>query len=81
MNKKQILVDAVKHRENEVLLHQINIDNYTLAIAEIELNMLDKPHMVAFADRLRELLKSSIEEQDKEKVLLKVIRQQLELIS
>ena len=43
--------------------------------------MLDKPHMVAFADRLRELLKSSIEEQDKEKVLLKVIRQQLELIS
>lgn len=78
MDKKQILIDACKHRENEVLVHQINIDNYTLAISEIETNLRGKPHMVAFADRLRELLKSSIEEQDKEKVLLKVIRQQLE---
>lgn len=78
MDKKQILLDAAKHRENEVLVHQINIDNYTLAIAEIEEHLFDKLHMREFASRLRELLRSSIEEQDKEKVLLKVIRKQLE---
>lgn len=58
--------------------HQINIDNYRLAIAEIEANYAGVEHMTAFADRLRDLLKSSIEEQDKERVLLKVIKMQLE---
>lgn len=77
-NKTEILTTAKTHRESEVFQHQINIDNYTLAIAEIEAHHADKPHMQAFADRLRDLLKSSIEEQDKERVLLKVINMQLE---
>jgi hypothetical protein len=73
----KILTDAYEHRKREVMHHQINIDNYTLAIAEIEANHADKAHMVEFLERLRDLLASSIVEQDKERVLLKVIGDQL----
>lgn len=75
---KKTLTDAAEHREKEVLHHQINIDNYRRAIAEIEAHHTGKPHMEAFANQLRGLLKSSLEEQDKEAVMLKVIRDQLE---
>ena len=77
MDRIEILKSAEEHRKSEVLQHQINIDNYRLAVAEIEQNQQDKPHMVEFTARLRELLQSSICEQDKEKVLLKVIQAQL----
>lgn len=77
MEKIEILRSAAEHRKSEVLQHQINIDNYRLAIADIEQNQQDKQHMIEFAERLRELLQSSICEQDKEKVLLKVIQAQL----
>jgi len=76
--KLEILTTAAEHRESEVLHHQINIDNYTLAIAEIEANHAGEAHMEEFAARLRDLLASSIYEQAKEKVLLKVIKAQLE---
>lgn len=76
---RQTLIDAAEHREKEVTHYQININNYTRAISEIETQHAGKPHMEEFANRLRELLKSSIEEQEKELVLLKVIRDQLEL--
>ncbi len=77
MTKQEILTAAATHREMEVMQHQINIDNYQLAIAEIEQNYIGVAHMESFADQLRDLLTNSIHEQDKEKVLLKVIRQQL----
>ena len=76
-DKIATLTAAAEHRQREVEQHQINIDNYRLAIAEIEQNHAGKPHMELFADRMRELLKSSTEEQEKEAVLLKVIRLQL----
>ena len=79
--KLEILTKAAEHREQEVLHHQINIDNYRMAIAEIEANHAGVEHMEEFAARLRELLTSSIQEQDKEKVLLKVIKAQLEGLS
>ena len=72
-----ILAAAAEHREREVMHHQINIDNYRRAIAEIEANHAGEPHMEEFADRLRDLLSSSIIEQSKERVMLKVIRDQL----
>lgn len=78
--KLGVLTAAAEHRESEVLHHQINIDNYRLAIADIEENHVGVPHMEEFAARLRELLASSIQEQDKEKVLLKVIKAQLEAL-
>ena len=77
MTKQEILTAAATHREMEVMQHQINIDNYRLAIAEIEQNYTGQAHMEAFAEQLRGLLISSTQEQDKEKVLLKVIQMQL----
>lgn len=70
-----ILTQAADAREREVMHYQINIDNYERAIAEI---MANHPEMGEFADRLRELLASSRVEQAKERIMLKVIRDQLE---
>ena len=70
-----ILTQAAEGREREVMHYQINIDNYERAIAEIEAG---HPDMGEFADRLRELLASSRVEQAKERIMLKVIRDQLE---
>lgn len=81
MTKYEILAQSAEHRETEVFHHQINIDNYRLAIEDIDVNHADTPHMVEFAGRLKELLQSSIQEQDKEKVMLKVIRAQLETLT
>lgn len=70
-----LLAAAAEGREREVMHYQINIDNFTRAIAEIEAN---HPEMNDFADSLRELLASSKQEQAKERIMLKVIRDQLE---
>lgn len=76
--RRDMLSEAAQYREREVMHHQINIDNYRLAIAEVELNHADDLDLLEFASRLRELLSSSIREQTKESVLLKVIKSQLE---
>jgi len=49
--KLEILTAALEHRNTEVLHHQINIDNYRLALAEIAENHPDCPHMAEFAMR------------------------------
>lgn len=74
----KILTDAHEHRQREVLHHQINIDNYTLALAEIEARHPGDETMAEFANRLRDLLASSIIEQAKEIILRDVIAKQLE---
>jgi len=73
-----MLTQAAEHRAKEVMHHQINIDNYTLAIAEIEANHSGDAEMAEFASRLSELLHSSKREQAREAVMLKVIKSQLE---
>lgn len=75
--KLSILTEAAKHREAEVLHHQINIDNYRLAIKEIAENYSNEEYLVEFANYLSSLLESSIQEQTKEKILLKVIKDQI----
>jgi hypothetical protein len=74
----EMLTQAAEHRAKEVMHHQINIDNYTLAIAEIEANHRGDAEMAEFAGRLGELLQSSKREQAREAVMLKVIKSQLE---
>ena len=74
----KILTEALKHRQREVLHHQINIDNYTLAIAEVEARYADDAQMAEFANRLRDLLASSKIEQAKETIMRDVISKQLE---
>jgi len=73
----KILTDAYEHRQREVMHHQINIDNYTLALEEIAEKHADSEVMVEFANRLRDLLASSIIEQAKEVIMRDVMAKQL----
>ena len=75
--RQTMLTEAATHREREVMHHQINIDNYRLALAEIAKNHADDTDLAEFAARLEELLSSSIREQAKERIMLTVMRQQL----
>jgi hypothetical protein len=77
-NRIDILIAALEHRNAEVLHHQINIDNYTLALVEIADKHADCPHMAEFAERLRHLLETSIIEQRKEIIMRDVVAKQVE---
>ena len=77
-DRKTILSEALKHRESEVLMHQINIDNYRLALDEITTNYSDDASLTEFAARLRDLHDSSVIEQRKEIIMRDVIAKQLE---
>jgi len=74
MSKLEILSEALKAREEEVLHYQINIDNYRLAIEKSK----DDEELEEFVDRLRDLLASSLLEQKKAKIMLEVIKDQIE---
>lgn len=76
--RTKILTDAYEHRQREVMHHQINIDNYKLALVEIAENYADSPAMAEFANRLHELLSSSLVEQAKEIIMRDVMAKQLE---
>lgn len=73
MDKYTTLTEAKKHREDEVLEYQINIDNYRLAIEKAA----QDPDMVEFKAQLESLLASSIIEQKKAKIMLEVVIEQL----
>jgi hypothetical protein len=73
MDKATTLAEAKKHRENEVLEYQINIDNYRLAIQKAA----QDPDMVEFKAQLESLLTSSIHEQKKAQIMLEVVTEQL----
>jgi hypothetical protein len=73
----KILTDAYEHRKREVMHHQINIDNYRLALEEIAEKHPEDEAMAEFANRLRDLLASSIIEQAKEVIMRDVMAKQL----
>lgn len=73
----EILTAALEHRNVEVLQHQINIDNYRLALIEIAECHPNCPHMAEFAACLADLLASSEIEQRKEIVMRNVIAKQV----
>lgn len=72
-----MLINAHEQRQREVMHHQINIDNYTLALAEIAEKHPENANMTEFANRLQELLASSLVEQAKEVVMRDVMAKQL----
>ena len=72
--QKEILTAALDARIKEVTEYQVNIDNYTLAIERIG----DDPELQAFKAQLQELLTSSKLEQRKARIMLDVVREQLE---
>jgi hypothetical protein len=79
MTRQDILVKSLDGREQEVMHYQINIDNYTLALAEIEsMSPDDRAELSAFSDQLRNLLTSEKLEQKKAKIMLAVIKKQME---
>lgn len=78
MDKQTLLAEAFKMRENEVMMYQINIDNYSMAIAEIGIS--DDPDLIEFKSKLEELLSSEKREQKKAQIIMQVIQKQLENI-
>ena len=72
MIKKEILKSALAARQQEVSEYQINIDNYRLAIEEIG----DDVDLQEFKSQLCELLRTSLLEQKKAKIMLRVIEMQ-----
>jgi len=72
--QKEILTSALDGRIKEVTEYQVNIDNFTLAIERIG----DDAEMQEFKQQLQGLLDSSIVEQRKAKLMLEVIKSQLE---
>lgn len=77
-DKTEVLTQAAEIRRNDVMMHQINIDNYRAALAEIEQNHQGDGSLEPFAEQLRGLLETSLLEQKKEAIMLKVITSQLE---
>jgi hypothetical protein len=76
--REKVLSSALEAREQEVMHYQINIDNYIMALDEIgQLPIDERAELSAFADQLRTLLASEILEQKKAKIMLSVIRKQV----
>ena len=76
--REEILEVSLKAREQEVMHYQINIDNYTIALGEIDsLPPQEREEMSGFAKQLAELLASEKLEQKKAKIMLAVVKKQL----
>lgn len=75
--KISILFAAAENRKKSVIEYQINIDNYKLAICEIEKNYADDKDMISFKSHIEKLLNDNIREQKKEKIMFDVILSQL----
>ena len=76
-----MLHSTIEQRERSVMGHDVNIENYTHALANIEANHKHSADMQAFANQLRDLKDSSVVERRKEEILLAAARAQLEGIS
>jgi hypothetical protein len=76
--REEILAINLEAREQEVMHYQINIDNYTLALANINAMGADeRAELSGFVDQLTGLLASERLEQKKAMVMLAVLKQQL----
>lgn len=79
MTRHDILLKALDSREQEVMHYQINIDNYVLALEEISnMSVEEQAELSAFSEQLRTLLASEKLEQKKSKIMLAVIKKQME---
>jgi len=76
MDKRQLLNQAREQRADAVMEYQINIDNFTAAITAVRKSG-DAELLSKFLPQLEELLRSNVFEQKKEKIMLKVIEDQL----
>ena len=72
-----ILRGALEQRERDVMHHQINIDNYRHALADLRGRRSLGRGLRKFVKVLRGLLQSSELEQQKERIMLGAVRAQL----
>lgn len=75
--KLEILTQNAEMRRASIEAYQMNIDNYTLAVADINENFSDDPEMQAFKTRLEELLVTERREQGKEHIMLRALEVQI----
>ena len=78
--KLDTLTTALSARDQEIDDYQINIDNFTRAIAVIDAEHADDSAMQEFRGRLSEMLASSRTEQLKAKIIRRVINDQIQEI-
>ena len=77
--RKEILATSLHAREQEIMHYQINVDNYTIALDEIsKLPDDERAELADFAKQLAGLLASEKIEQKKAKIMLSVIKRQVE---
>ena len=78
MDKIAALKIALESRKSEIQEYQINIDNFELAIQEIEfMSQSEQDEMAEFKANLEKLLKEHIHEQKKAAIMLRVVQKQL----
>ena len=79
-DRKEILAVNLQARLQEVMHYQINIDNYTLALEHIAaMGDDERAELAGFVEQLSGLLASEKLEQKKAKVMLAVLRSQLDV--
>ena len=77
--KQDILKSSLEAREQEIILYQINIDNYTMALDDIsKMEAADRAELSGFAEDLRNRLASEKTEQKKAMVMYRVVKAQVE---
>lgn len=77
MNKSEILQSALEGRNADVLSYQINIDNYTLAIAKIDAEHQGNDDIAAFREELQQRLAEEKRQQLRTIIIRDVIADQL----
>lgn len=73
-NKEETLRSAIDARIQEDFEYQFNIDNFKRGIVICE----GDPELVEFKQQLKELLRSNLLEQKKNRVILQALQEQLE---
>lgn len=77
--REEILQMSLDARVQEVMHYQINIDNYTIALNDIaKLSAEEQAELSEFSGQLRNLLVAEKLEQKKAKIMLEVVRKQVE---
>ena len=77
MTKLETLQENLAGRHDEVMNYQINIDNFTRAIAKIDSDYAENPSLVEFRENLVNLLASNKVEQLKTVIIRDVIAEQV----
>ena len=76
--REEILSLSLEARIQEVMLYQINIDDYSIALQKIsEMEPSEQLELTEFSKQLQGLLASEQLEQKKAKLMLSVIQQQV----